>query len=476
MNYPRTSLLLLALAGCDAFSRPAAPVPADPNLEARPAPRPVVRSCPAALVPTPIKFAPRIALGEHDGVTWLYGESGGEPVLGHLGADDRLVLTPVPLRRVEAGDIAGGRVWLYASEPATSWMSVDITDPEQPVVGAVVGLDLGVKFDHTMVFAVGASRAVAVVGGAPHLMLLDTATGAPVVPPHPLNLSFRAVDAGCSDERCFVVGVESIADGDPANGVHVLRVAPDGTRERELLTSEWTGDPRVARHGEQILVAWPTATGVRLRALDREGRVLAPSVPVPWDSKRKIRDIRLFAGDGAVALAVGEADRWSVALVGPHGNPGPLRELAGADRQGLIAAPIGDGLAWLNVGADPDAADSPDVDGVTLSVRADATVGFLPTTGDAADAVAFPGAGYGELPAYLLGRPGAAAAVLARRLDDEGRSERSFVLVRATCKPAPSGPDTKLRERPVGDGLAPGDPGCRDEPEPRSSAEIAGAR
>jgi hypothetical protein len=465
MTHLRTSVLFLALAGCEAFSRPAAPEPADPNLAARPAPRPVVRSCPASGTPTPIEFEPRISLGEHDGITWLYGESAGEPVLAHLGADDRVVLTPVPLANAQTGEIAGGRIWLYASDPATSWLSVDITDPEKPVAGAVVPLKTGAPIDRAMVFAVGASRAVAVVGGMPDLVLLDSTTGLHVAPPHPLDLTFRAVDAVCSDERCFVLGVENIGEGEPSNGIFVVRVAPDGTRERELLTDEWSGDPRLARHGDQVLVAWSTGTGVRLRALDREGKVLAPSVPVPWDSKRAIRGIRLFAGDGAVALAVGEQHRWSVALVGPHGNPGPLRELVGATRPFLFAAPLGDGLAWLNVGEDP-AADGPDADGVTRSLPTDATAGFLPNTGEPAAPIALPGGGDGELVVYILTRPGAAGAVLVRRAGEDGPVYRRFALVRATCKPPPpAGLDGKLPGQPAGDALAPDDGRCRDEPQ-----------
>lgn len=472
MTLARTPLMLLALAACDLFGPARLPAPPPPPIvDTRPAPRPVVRSCPATATPVAVDLDPRVALGEHGGVTWLYGLSAGQPVLAHLGADDRLALTPVPLPHAETGAIADGRIWLYASSPSPRWLSVDITDPERPVPGAVDPVTLDASVPHPVKLTVGRSRALALLGAFDQLelVLLDTATRTNVAPAHALAPTFRPHYTSCSGDDCSIVAVDHAPGAEPARQIVVLRVAPDGTREQEQLASEWRGEPRVARHGDQILVAWLAAGGVRLRALDRSGHPLAPSVPVPWDSKRPIHDLRLFQADGAVVLAVAEDDRWSVAPVGPHGNPGPLRALTGATLRSLYAAPLGDGLAWINVGDDFDPAEV-GAGVLTSALQAEVLGGFLPTTGDATPPRSLAGACVGgpRLEPHLLTRPGAAAALIVPRGHSDDFAGPTLALLRATCKPDPPvvvapAVDGPVVDGPVVDGLAVDVEKCRDE-------------
>lgn len=465
----RPTLLLLALAACE--SRSPAPTPAVATDAARPAARPVVRSCPTVTRPGPVGFDPRVALGDHDGITWLFGHAGGEPVLAHLGADDRLALTPVPLADVTAGTIAGGHIWLASATPSARWLAVDIRDPERPVAGAIVPVTTGARDDAPFALAVGARRALALLGprGALDLVLVDTATWTPVAAPQPLDLTFRPLHSFCGADNCSVLGVDHEPELEPPNGIVVLRTLPDGTRERERVGADWIGDPAVARHGEQRLVAWPTRDGVRVRALDGDGHPLAPAVPVPWDSKRELRELRLFHAGGAVVLALAEEDRWSVAPVGPHGNPGPLRALPGATRHSLFAAPLADGLAWINLGEDVLADDPGESLVMIRSWRVDAVGGFLPNEvargvvdepTPATPLAVVEGGGRGRLEAHVLTRPGAAAALIVPRDDATRVFEPSFALVRASCRPTPAaGTERAPLELP-----GPGDDGCRDEP------------
>lgn len=458
----RTPLILLALAACD-FAAPAA-APA-PTAEPIPAPRRVVRSCPAAGGPVVVDFDPRVALGDGRGVTWLYGQAAGGPALAHLGADDRLALTPVPLR-AEAGAAAGDRVWLYTAEAPTRWLSVDVSDPERPVPGAVAALTTGARQDAAAVFAVGPRRAVVVVGPRFEfeLVLLDTATHAAVAPPHPLGVSFGPLAAACGDDGCFVLAVDSPGD-DIASHLVVLRVLPDGAREQEEVARDWSGQLHVARRGEQVLALWSTLEGIRLRALDREGRLLGPVVSVPWDSKRKIRETGLFHADGAVVLAVGEQSRWSVAVVGPHGNLGPLRELAGADRRFLAGAPLDDGLAWINVG-EAARPDEPGAGVLTRALEIEAVGGFLPTTGEPGrpTSVVLDDSGVpGGHALHVLTRPGAAAALVVPRGELAAATRPVLTPLRASCPPAPV-VATEPRVDPQPAAVGAEDAKCRAEP------------
>ena len=436
--------LLLALVACEPAARPStAPSPPAPIAEPpAPHPRPLVRSCPAAAKPVTSRLDPRIVLGDIDGVTWLFGYAGGEAVLAHLAADDTLATIKVPLHNAQAGAIEGPRIWLYApkesAEIPTRWTSVDVTDPDRPILGDVVPLTLGARLDYADVLAVGTRRAL-VITGVPddrQLVLLDTATRTSVRQPHPLGTGFEPVHASCDVDRCAVIAITDEGGG-PERRLVVVRALADATLEVERLAPDWIGQPHAARRGDQILVAWPDRDGVRLRALDHHGRILGPIVPVPWDSKRWIRDVTLLHADGDVTLAIGERERWSVATVGPLAALGPLRELPGTGRYFLTGAPLADGLAWINVGGDVTYDEmGPGV--MTHSWRSEVVAGFLPTTGDppppqtlASDG----GGGRGGFEAHVLTRPGAAAALVVPRGDADNFSAPVFAPLRIPCKP-----------------------------------------
>jgi hypothetical protein len=423
MRPPRLPLLL-ALAACGPAAPSADPPPA-------PAPPPVVRSCPATAPPHPVEFQPRHLLGEHDGVTWASGDTPHGPALAHLGPDG-LALTPVRFD-VQAGALADGHVWLYG---AARWLAVDVRDPARPVPGAVV--ELPVAADPPRAFAVGAGRALALLGHEPPFrrVLLDAATGAEVAPAVPLSAAFRPVRGFCGADGCAVVGLDRV-DDELTHHLVVLRVRPDGAHEQEPLADDFTHQVQAARHGEHLLVAWLGEHGPRLRALDGAGRPLAASVPVPWDSSREIRQTHLFHAGDAVALAVGDTDGWSVALVGPHGNPGPLRPLPGATRPHLAAAPLADGLAWTAVGDDVER-DQPGAGVLLDDGQTEVLAGFLPTADAPPPPTRFTADLDGDRAPFLLVRPAAAAALVPARAD-----AATLLPLRATCPPPPAGPEAR---------------------------------
>jgi hypothetical protein len=431
----RARTLLLALVACEPAARP-------PTAPTSPAPRPPVRSCPAAAKPVKHDLDPRIVLGDVDGVTWLFGYIAGDAVLAHLAADATLATIKIPLHNAQVGAIADARIWLYAPKESpeipTRWVSVDVTDPDRPIPGDVVPLTLGAKLDYADILAVGTRRAL-VITGVPddrELVLLDTTTRTFVRRPHPLGKGFEPVHASCDVDRCAVIAVTDEGGG-PERRLVVARALADATLEVERLAPDWIGQPHAVNHGDQILVAWPDHDGARLRALDRQGRILGPIVPVPWDSKRFLRDVTLLHAGGAVTLALGERGRWSVAPVGPLAVLGPLRELPGAGRYFLTGAPLDDGLAWINIGGDVTYDEmGPGV--MTHSWHSEAVGGFLPTTGDPAPAQPLAsggGGGRGGFEAHVLARPGAAAALVVPRGDADGFSDPAFVPLRVPCDP-----------------------------------------
>jgi hypothetical protein len=440
MIVARPHVLSLALVACEPGLPPDA---AGPEL-AEPAPgaRAAIRSCPVGGEPVHVHFEPRLELGEAGGVTWLYGQSGGDAVLAHLAASGSLVFHPVPLLDAQAGAVDGTRLWLYAPGAAAGvparWAAVDVTDPERPISGDVAALSLGARSDVAAALAVGARRAVVVVG-APEdreLVLLDTATRTAVGPAHALGAGLEPVHAVCDDDHCAVVATTD-AKGGPGRRLVVIRVLADGAREQEALAPDWVGRAAAATRDDQVIVAWPDLTGLKLRALDRGGRPIGPAVPVPADRSAWNLDSALLHADGSVMLAIHEHGGWSVAPVGPHILPGPRRALPGADRRELRGAPLDDGLAWINL----DGVLAPAVDeegaGVMLHSRsALAFGGFLPITDEpnlSIDLGNYGCGGAGGFEAHVLTRPGAAGALLVPRGDAVEANETVFALLRTVC-------------------------------------------
>ncbi len=436
----RALVLGASLAACAPDGRSSDPAARVVAAE-RPAPsaRPPVRSCPADPRPFAVRFEPRIALGEAGGVTWLFGHAAGEAALAHLGPDGALALTRVPLRDAQAGAIAGARIWLYASRESdtapTRWTSVDISDPDAPIPGPVVPVKVGAKLDHATTLAVGARRAL-VITGMPddrELVLLDPATNAAIAPPHALGPGFAPTHAFCEVDRCAVVGVTDEGGG-PARRLVVIRTLADGTREQELLAPGWIGQPHAARHDDHVIVTWTDHDGLRLRALDPRGRPVGPAMAVPWDRSRPIRDHTLLHADGAVMIAVDEGARWAVAPVGPTRTPGAFRELPGASGHLLVGAPLDDGLAWVEIGGEVNYEDIGD--GMMIHWwQSRAVGGFLPADGAVTriDLASGAGDGRGGFQAFMLTRPGAAAALVLPRGDARSSHQPVFADLRRPC-------------------------------------------
>jgi hypothetical protein len=437
----RAVLLAVSLAACAPDGRSSAPA-ARPVATGRPAPsaRPAVRSCPADARPLAVDFDPRIVLGEAAGITWLFGAASGDGVLAHLGPDGALALTRVPLHDAQVGAVAGARIWLYAPRESdavpTRWTSVDIRDPDAPIPGPVVPVKVGAKFDAATLLAVGTRRAL-IITGVPddrELVLLDPLTNAAIAPPHALGRGFAPVHAFCEVERCAVVGVTDEGGG-PARRLVVIRTLADGTREQELLAPGWIGQPHAGRHDDHVIVTWTDRDGLRLRALDQGGRLAGPTLAVPWDSRRTLRNDTLLHADGAVMIALGERGRWSVASVGPKRTPGAFRELPGAAGHLLVGAPLDDGLAWVDI--DGEVTYDEIGDGIMAHWwRSRAVGGFLPAADGAAtqiDLAAGAGDGRGGLQAFMLTRPGAAAALVVPRGDAISFHKPVFTPLRLPC-------------------------------------------
>lgn len=382
---------------------------------------------------------PRLVLGESAGVSWLFGYAAGKAVLVHLGRDGGLALTDVPLHNAQVGAVAGARIWLYAPGESptvpTRWTAIDVGDPDAPITGPVVPVKLGAKFDHAVMLAVDTRRALVIVGPPDdrELVLLDTTTHAAIAPPHALGAGFEPVHAWCADDRCAVVGITDEGGG-PARRLVVIRVRADGTREPEQLAPGWIGQPHAGAQGDRVIVTWQDEDGLAYRALDRWGRPLGPAVPVPWARDRPIRGDTLLHADGAVMLAVGEHRRWSVAALGQGSTIAAFRELPGATGFLLVGAPLGDGLAWVNIDGDVSYDEmGPGV--MTHSWRSQAVAGFLPTTGAPTriDVASGGDGGRGGFEPLMLVRPGAAAALVVPRGDASHFHTPVLAPLRAPC-------------------------------------------
>lgn len=435
MRRAALSLTLLALA-CELE----APPDITPDEPPAPSRRPLVRSCAAETRPTPVTFDPRFALGEVGGVTWLFGQAGGDPVLAHLTIEDTLALTRIPLAGVQVGAIEGTRLWLYAPHESDNtpshWLSVDVTDPDHPVPGDITPLTTGARMGDAVALAVSDRRALLVTGAreARELVILDPTTRAAIAPPHALARMFDPVHATCDADRCAVIAL-TVEPTNLTPSLVVVRVLADGTLEQESLAPTWMGSSYVVDQGDQMIALWLDDVGLRLRVLDRQGSPRGPAVPVPWDSDRWIRRATLLEAGGAVMLAIAEQDRWSVATVGPHATVGPLRPLPGASLEDLRGAPIDDGLAWLGLDLEVRYGDQESVV-MTHSWRAEAVGGFLPTSGEPAPAqpvASAQGDDRGRFESHILVRPGAAAALIVPRDDHGDAGGPTLTPLRSVC-------------------------------------------
>jgi hypothetical protein len=390
-----------------------------------------------------VLFDPHLDIGLIAGVRWLFGYVSYDAVLVHLGPSGEPALTKVPLDNPLVAAVERERIWLYACSqigtPVTArWTSIDVSNPDRPTTGPVVPVRTGARRDYASAFAVGAGRALLVTSPeeGSELLLLDTATRAVMRAPFPLGKGFLPVRAFCDGDRCAVVAVVNEGGG-PGRRLVVVRAAPDGAVVEEQLAPGWVSDVRSAEIGDQVILSWGEQDGYELRALDRRGLPVGPAVAVPWDRSRRIRSDVLLQGDGAVLLALGERDRWSVAPVGPGAALGPFRDVPGAGLYGLAAAPLDDGLAWASVGGDVSYETVGDVHFHTW--KGTVVVGFAPASdaGAPSNAVVASGAnlGRGGYEVFMLTRPGAAGVLVVPRDDAlSSLDHRRFVLLRAPCE------------------------------------------
>jgi hypothetical protein len=132
-------------------------------------------------------------------------------------------------------------------------------------------------------------------------------------------------------------------------------------------------------------------------------------------------------------LVVGADHRWSVAAVTATAL-GPLRAVPGASGHVFVATPLADGLAWASVGGDVSYESAGKY--AFHSWSSTVTGGFLPH--DAGAPVQIPlgggaGDGRGGFKAYILTRPGAAAALVVPGGDADSYHSTVLVPLRAPC-------------------------------------------
>jgi hypothetical protein len=406
-----------------------APAPASPVM-----PRPAVRSCAATAPPQDVAVDPRIEVGVAGGANWLFGYAESDAALLRLGAAGELARTPVPLRNTQAAATLGDRIYLYApreAEPAAPprWTVVDATDPDAPRVGEALPLELPATHTYPSAFAVGARRAVLVVGYEPRaLVSVDPRTRRAVGAPHVLAPGTLPVQASCGDDRCAVLAIRDEGGG-PARRLVALRADPEGRVTEELLAPGWIGAPHVAVHGERVLVAWSEHAGVRLRALDRTGRALGPAHAPPAGGQEA-----LLAGLARPRLALGGRDGWSAAEVADDGSTGPLRALAGASHAFLTGATLADGLAWASISGEVGY-DELGSSGIMMHSWSTRIVGGFAANDGATSStslVTTGGSGRGGFGVWVLVRDGRAAVLTVPQGEAYGEPSRLFSL-RAPC-------------------------------------------
>lgn len=424
------------VAGC------AGDVASTPTAEAQPErARAPVRSCPASEPPRELPaIDPRVDIGVAGGASWLFGYQDYEAALIRLGPAGELQTTRVPLQNAHAAAIAGDRIFLYAMrdgpETPARWMAVDVADPDAPRTGAIVPLGLTAKSTYATVFAVGRRRAVVVYWQteAQELATLDTATGAVVGTPAPLEKDMQPVKAFCADDRCAVVAIRDEGGG-PSRRLVVIRADTDGAIADEQVAPGWIGRVEVVEGPDRVFVQWDEQNGPRVRALDRAGRPLGLAAGVSIGPSRRVHAGAVIVGLGPPVLGIAEKDRWSIAALAPNGRHGRARVLDGAVHYFLIGATLDDGLAWASIAGEVSY-DEIGQGTFTHSWRTKITAGFAGADGSAshADIMREFGEGRGGYGVWVLVRSGRAAVLAVPEGDARqfGGKSRLFPL-RVPC-------------------------------------------
>jgi hypothetical protein len=232
----------------------------------------------------------------------------------------------------------------------------------------------------------------------------------------------------CSGERCFAVGIEG---DERTRRAFVLRFAPGGGTENELLAGDRVANLQTAVFGDRTIVVWTALdrSGLFARSVDTGGRFVGGRVAIEGLPAAPLVFELLPASPPRIAVR-DIHERWSIATLDVDARrvedlrPLPLAESSFA---GAVTA---DGVA--GAGYSNRADQRVGVYGFT----AHATAVFVPVHGDAEPAIEVlpptSGEGRAGIAAFPLVAPGhAAVLVVPQGYDADAGGE--LVMLRTPC-------------------------------------------
>lgn len=389
---------------------------------------PIVRTCAVEL---PYRETQRLVvrrwLGRIGDRSWLVGESSKQLVLVALSGS-RLVTTKLPFESLRADYVAGTKLWLAGTTDARTLLvelDLSLALPRASAIewdaSALATVDaLAVSDDRVLL---GERDPV------DHKFQLYDRAGkrlGPVVTMRSGEPS--AAKLRCTGERCFAVGIEG--DGRSRRGF-VLRFAPDGATENELLAHDRVADLQTTGFGDRTVVVWTALdrSGLFARSIDAYGRLVGGRVALEGLPAAPLVFELLPASPPRVAVR-DIYDRWNLGTIDVDARrvedvrPLPLSETS------FTGAVTRDGIAGAGFTNRVDYRVG--VHGFT----AHATAVFVPLLGDAEPAIevlpATQGEGRGGIAAYPLVAPGY-AGVLVVPQGYEAADGGELVMLRTPC-------------------------------------------
>ena len=388
-----------------------------------------VRACAVELpYRAPQELVMRRWLGRIGDRSWLVAESGKRLALVMLRGD-QLAAIELPFDTLRADYVAGTKLWLAGTQEGRTM----ITELD---LGAAMPRAVTTEWDASALAAVDALAVsddrvlLAERDPVDHRFQLYDRSGKKLGPVVTMrSASTTPAKLRCAGERCFGVGIEG---DERSRRAFVLRFAPDGSTENELLAGDRVANLQTASFGERTLVVWTALdrSGLFARSLDPAGRPIGgrvafeglPAAPLVFEllpaspPRAAIRDIY---------------DRWTLATLDIDSRRADdLRELPLAEAS-FAGAVTADGVAGAGF--------SNRIDYSRVGVHgftSHATAVFVPLHGDAEPAIEvlpeFAGEGRGGMAAFPLVAPGH-SAVLVVPQGYESADGGELVVLRTPC-------------------------------------------
>jgi hypothetical protein len=289
--------------------------------------------------PRPLTIDVAVTLGEHAGKRWAIAQSDEQPaMLLHLGPAGELLRTPLPRWTEHFTAEAPGRLRMLAGDDPAVWWTVDLRDPDDPLVsrpttiaGLTAGMNLkGFAADPTRALVSDYRRGASDWEG--ETWLLGVPEGQRIGPGAPAT----TWTARCANGRCY-----GWADRN-GGGRELLALADAGPRTLAILGADGCTGAQTWDDGGRWIVAWSERAGVGFAAIDLAGGpVQRGSVAVPGSQCPGLE--HLVVG-GRHGLVVGEPAAQKFVAVGPDLRPGPLEPLPTTDHQRRALAGVEAGV------------------------------------------------------------------------------------------------------------------------------------